>query len=85
MKMKKLLFVLAAGVAVGILLAPEKGSASWKKLMDGLNDIKDKATGEIKSLMNKSKTLIAKTQDKTQAVVQFIRGRDTTVEIFGPI
>jgi gas vesicle protein len=68
--MKKLLIVLAAGIAVGILLAPEKGSASWKKLVDGLDDIKDKAVDEINSLMKKSKTLIAKTQEKAQEVSQ---------------
>ena len=40
--MKGLLFVLLAGVAVGMLLAPDKGSESWKKLVDSLDDVKKK-------------------------------------------
>jgi hypothetical protein len=31
--MKTIFFVLLSGVAVGLLLAPEKGSETWKKLM----------------------------------------------------
>ncbi len=41
--MKKILFVLLTGVAIGMLLAPEKGSETWKKLVDGLDDFKGKA------------------------------------------
>jgi gas vesicle protein len=68
--MKKLLIVLAAGVAVGLLLAPDKGSETRKKLMDSLDDIKDKAVDEINGLIGKSKTIIAKGQEKAQAVSQ---------------
>ena len=68
--MKKLLFILAAGVAIGLLIAPEKGSDTWKKLMDGLDDIKDKAEDEINSLIGKGKSLLANGQDKARAVSQ---------------
>ncbi len=66
--MKKTLFVLLAGVAVGILLAPEKGSETWKKLVDGLDDIKDKAVDEMNRLVDKGKGLMEKTQDKAQTM-----------------
>ncbi len=68
--MKKLLFILATGIAVGLLIAPEKGSDTWKKLMDGLDDIKDKAEDEINDLIGKGKSLLAKGRDKAQTVSQ---------------
>ena len=40
--MNKVLIALIAGIAAGILIAPEKGSASRAKLIDGFNDIADK-------------------------------------------
>jgi gas vesicle protein len=66
--MKKLLFVLGTGVVIGLLIAPEKGSDTWKKLMDGLDDIKDKAEDEINSLVGKGKSLFAKGQNKAQTI-----------------
>ena len=58
--MKGLLFVLLAGVAVGMLLAPEKGSKSLNKLMDGLDDVKKKTLDEIDSLVSQGKDLASK-------------------------
>lgn len=60
--------MLAAGAAVGLLLAPDKGSETWKKLMEGLDDIKDKAVDELNGLKGKSKTLMIKGQYKAEAV-----------------
>ncbi len=58
--MKGILFVLLAGVAVGMLLAPDKGSESWKKMVDGLDDVKKKTLDEIDSLVSKGKDLASK-------------------------
>ena len=58
--MKKTLFVLLAGVAAGLLLAPDKGSKTWKKLSDGLDDAKNKAMDEMNSLVDKGKALANK-------------------------
>ena len=58
--MKGILFVLLAGVAVGMLLAPDKGSESWKKLVDGLDDVKKKTMDEIDNLVAKGKDLASK-------------------------
>ena len=60
--MKGLLFVLLAGVAVGMLLAPDKGSESWKKLVDSLDDVKKKTMDEIDSLVTKGKDLASKSK-----------------------
>ena len=40
--MNKVLIALLAGIAVGVLIAPEKGSTSREKLVDGFNDLADK-------------------------------------------
>jgi gas vesicle protein len=64
--MKKILLILLAGVAVGMLLAPEKGSETWKKFSDGLDDLKDNAVDEMNNLVNKSKNLISKAKARAQ-------------------
>jgi len=64
--MKKILLVLLAGVALGMLIAPEKGSETLKKLADGLDDIKDSAIDEMNNLMGKSKGLINKAMAKAK-------------------
>ena len=58
--MKGLLFVLLAGVAVGMLIAPDKGSESWKKMVDSLDDVKKKTMDEIDNLVAKGKDLASK-------------------------
>jgi hypothetical protein len=58
--MKRVLLLVLAGVAVGLLLAPEKGSKTIKKLVDGLDDIKDKAVDEMNHLVEKGKDIAAK-------------------------
>ena len=43
--MNKLFIALLAGVAVGLLIAPDKGSVTRKKLMDGFKDWADNLEG----------------------------------------
>ena len=69
MIMKKLLLILLAGVAVGILLAPDEGSKTVKKLKEGLDDIKDKAVDEMNNLMAKGKSLAAKGKEKANQTI----------------
>jgi len=66
LKMKKILLVLLAGIGIGMLLAPEKGTETWKRLVDGLDDIKDKAIDEMDNLMDKSKGPIKKARAKAE-------------------
>jgi hypothetical protein len=57
--MKKILFLLAAAAALGIILNSEKGSKTLKKLGESLDDIKDKALNDMSKLIDKSKKWVA--------------------------
>jgi gas vesicle protein len=53
--MNKTLLTLLLGIGIGILIAPDKGSETWKKLVDGLNDLKDKMEDEADDLASQAK------------------------------
>jgi gas vesicle protein len=53
--MNKTLITLLVGIGIGILIAPDKGSETWRKLVDGLNDLKDKVEDEAEELGEKVK------------------------------
>jgi hypothetical protein len=57
--MKKILLLLAAAAAVGLILNSEKGNKTMKKLSASLDDIKDKALNEMGELINKSKKWVS--------------------------
>ena len=69
--MKKVLLILLAGVAVGLLIAPDKGSETWTKVVDGLDDLKDKAMDEINNLVEKGKDLVSKGKETAQNSSKF--------------
>jgi hypothetical protein len=62
-KMKKVLYLILAGVAIGILVAPGKGSETWQKLKEGFNDWKDGAMDQINDMVSQGKDLVAKGRD----------------------
>ena len=63
--MNKTFLTLLVGIGIGILVAPAKGSDTWKKLVDGFDEYKDKGT----DLVNKGKDLLNKGKSKAQGVV----------------
>jgi gas vesicle protein len=56
--MNKVMISLLAGVAIGVLLAPDKGSETVKRLRNRLNDLKDEAVGKGDDLAVKAKRAI---------------------------
>jgi gas vesicle protein len=53
--MNKTIFTLLAGVVLGILIAPDKGSETLKKLRSRAKDYSDDAADKVKDLAGKGK------------------------------
>ena len=61
--MKKAFYLILAGVAIGILIAPDKGSETWRKLKDGFEDWKDSAMDQFNDAVSQGKDLVGKGKD----------------------
>lgn len=82
---KNIILVLLAGVAVETLLAIEKESEIWKKLMNGLDDIADNAADGINNLVGNGKELMAKAQTKLKLHQRIGHWSMNDLVIFKPI
>jgi gas vesicle protein len=58
--MKKAIYLILAGMVIGILVAPNKGSETWRKIKDGFDDWKDGAMDQFNDLMSQRKDLVGK-------------------------
>ena len=58
--MKKAFWLIMAGVAIGILIAPDKGSETWKKITDKLDELKDNAKNGLDDLVDSGKVIAKK-------------------------
>jgi len=58
--MKKAFYLILAGVAVGLLIAPRKGSETWEKIKEGFNDWTDDAKDQLNDVISKGKDLAGK-------------------------
>jgi conjugal transfer/entry exclusion protein len=65
--MNKTFLTLLIGIGIGILVAPAKGSETWKKLVDGLDEYKDKLSDEAYDLMDKGKNDLNKAKSRIQS------------------
>ena len=59
-KMKKALYLILAGVAIGLLVAPDKGSETRRKLKAGFDEWKEDAMDQIDELVSQGQDLISK-------------------------
>jgi gas vesicle protein len=55
--MKKAFYLILAGVAVGLLIAPQKGTETLQKLKKGFNDWKDDAKDQLNDVISKGKSM----------------------------
>jgi gas vesicle protein len=53
--MNRTFITLIVGIGLGFLLAPAKGSETWKRVKDSLNDFKDDATDKAKDLVDQGR------------------------------
>lgn len=66
--MKKVIWLLAAGVAIGLLIAPDKGSKTWRKVADSLDDLKDKAKKSLDDLSDAASDIAKKGKKGAQKI-----------------
>ena len=57
--MRKVFYLILTGIAVGILLAPGKGSDTWQRITDCLNNLKSKTKDTINDLVGEAKNMAA--------------------------
>jgi gas vesicle protein len=62
--MNKILVGLLAGIAIGVLLAPDRGSETLRKIRSRINDYTDQAEDEADELADKAKSAINKGKKK---------------------
>ena len=64
MIMNKILLGLLAGVAIGLLVAPDKGSETLRKIRSRINEYTDQAEDEANDLADQAKSAINKGKRK---------------------
>ena len=55
--MRKVFYLILTGIAIGVLLAPGKGSETWQKITDCLDDLKGKARDLFRHLADAGKRM----------------------------
>ncbi len=53
--MRKVFYLILTGVAFGILIVPGRGSETWQKIADFLDDLKSKTRDTINDLIGGAK------------------------------
>jgi gas vesicle protein len=61
--MKKALYLILAGVAIGILVAPAKGSETRRKLRTTFDDWKEGAMDQVNDMISQGKDLVGNKKD----------------------
>jgi len=56
-KMRKVFYLILTGIAFGILVAPGRGSETWRKIADFLDDLKTRTRDTINDLTGRAKNI----------------------------
>jgi gas vesicle protein len=67
--MNKTLLTLIVGIGIGLLLAPSKGSETWKRLKEGFNDFKEDGEDEADQLVNAGKKALKNGKRKVEEAI----------------
>jgi gas vesicle protein len=67
--MNKTLLTLIVGIGIGLLLAPAKGSETWKRLKEGFNDFKEDVEEEADQLVSSGKKALKSGKRKVEDAI----------------
>jgi gas vesicle protein len=67
--MNKTLLTLIVGIGIGLLLAPAKGSETWKRLKEGFNDFKEDVEEEADQLVSSGKKALKSGKRKIEDAI----------------
>ena len=67
--MNKTLLTLIVGIGIGLLLAPAKGSETWKRLKEGFNDFKDDIEEDADQLVSSGKKALKSGKRKIEDAI----------------
>jgi gas vesicle protein len=66
--MNKTFLTLLVGIGIGILIAPAKGSETWSKLKNSVDEYKDKLSSEGSDLAEKGKDIINRAKSRSEGL-----------------
>ena len=67
--MNKTILTLLVGIGIGLLIAPDKGSATIKKLKRKYDDLKDQAQDRIDDLADNTRSAVNTARSKVKSVL----------------
>jgi gas vesicle protein len=67
--MKKVFYLILAGVAIGILVAPRKGSETRRKILDNFGDLKNDAMDQVNDIVAQGKDMESDIKKDSRKIV----------------
>jgi hypothetical protein len=75
--MNKTMLTLLLGIGIGILVAPAKGSETWKKLLASIDEYKDELSDQAGKLVNEGKSELNKAKSQIRSETNDLEGGTT--------